>query len=402
MLFIPIPRRSVASFTAVLVMSSLMTMSAFADAPFRIESLTGEVTLERENASPVPVRAGISLGPGDVLRTGEGAAAVLVMTSGARFTLAPDTEIALDDLSLDKEEDSPSPLRLILGVVNAVVDAAAWNRDGGDGPKDVIHTPTAVIGVRGTAFDVAVSLDGATAVAVDEGDVDLDPDAGTAKAMNLGQGRAAELDPETGAVTSVAFAARDGRDWGGWRKRREDRLAAALPVWVPRLRQRFERVAAMAEQRTADIHSAMDELVEEIERIRNPPQPGKGGAPGPETRPPDGRPNHGVPCPAPGVAPDRQSPGQCGIPIPGPGKFHAAKRRSFHARRNGSHPGRSHRHPGSGEASWRGTATRQRPGPGSPLGVEGMEGATGRRAAGQVTDGAWLQSRGEEGRSWIP
>jgi hypothetical protein len=103
-----------------------------------------------------------------------------------------------------------------------------------------IHTPTAVIGIRGTEFDTVVSLDTSTVIAVDEGTVQVD----SLDEMHLlHQDKMVQIEADIKKVSPVAAIPKTKRDWNAWRKERAQRLYLNLPKISQRLCDRFQIMA---------------------------------------------------------------------------------------------------------------------------------------------------------------
>jgi hypothetical protein len=92
---------------------------------------------------------------GDTLRTGPGAAAKVLLIDETILTLGEETELVIDSYIVGANAtQDPSVLRLLKGKARVLVGEAFG------GPTRVeMHTPTAVIGVKGTEFDAQVLED---------------------------------------------------------------------------------------------------------------------------------------------------------------------------------------------------------------------------------------------------
>ncbi len=105
-----------------------------------------------------PLRAG------DLVRTAVGARAVLTYFDGSTVELEPESELVVETVRGTPAGDVIIVMRQSLGrswhVVTHLLTA---------GSRYEVETPAATAAVRGTAFQVAVSLDGATTVTTTEG-----------------------------------------------------------------------------------------------------------------------------------------------------------------------------------------------------------------------------------------
>ena len=85
----------------------------------------GEVSLLRATAAAVPLVAGAELRSGDLLRTGEQASATLRFVDGSRLLLAPNSEVAIEQLLIYGRSAIPAmQLRLHKGSADSKVQKA--------------------------------------------------------------------------------------------------------------------------------------------------------------------------------------------------------------------------------------------------------------------------------------
>jgi len=99
---------------------------------------------------------GEALYEGDVITTGARSFAVIHMIDGGKITIRPETVFAVEEYTFDKGRDS-AVLRLFKGGLRAVTGLIA-KRNQKRGYR--LHTPTAVVGVRGTEFDARLCEEG--------------------------------------------------------------------------------------------------------------------------------------------------------------------------------------------------------------------------------------------------
>lgn len=132
----------------------------------RITSIEGQVEIRRyPNTQPVPVKIAFKvddrLSEGDTIITGKNGRLVLGLTDGSQAVIAPKSTVVIKDLS-----QSPRTLfEVIKGKTRVHIEKV------GDQPNPYrVNTPTAVIAVRGTIFDVLVEND-ETEVFLHEGEV---------------------------------------------------------------------------------------------------------------------------------------------------------------------------------------------------------------------------------------
>ena len=125
-------------------------------------SLSGDVSLLRDNY-PWALDTGAIVKPQQVIVTGDDGHAIFQVADGSTFEVFPDSRVTF--------RNNPSNLGdlldLWLGRIKVYI-----HKLGGQPNPNRIHTPTAVISVRGTVFDVTVNDDDETTViTVDEGTV---------------------------------------------------------------------------------------------------------------------------------------------------------------------------------------------------------------------------------------
>ncbi len=132
----------------------------------KITSIEGQVEIRRyPNTQPVPVKISFKvddrLSAGDTIITGKNGRLVLGLTDGSQAVIAPKSTVVIKDLS-----QSPRTLfEVIKGKTRVHIEKV------GDQPNPYrVNTPTAVIAVRGTIFDVLVEND-ETEVFLHEGEV---------------------------------------------------------------------------------------------------------------------------------------------------------------------------------------------------------------------------------------
>lgn len=133
----------------------LLLWSALALANGKITHLSGPVSLKKADGSTAQAAPGSIISQGDTLVTGPNGFVRMETPDGGEFVLRPDSEFVMEKYSFDKDkpqEDSfvynmvKGGLRTVTGLIGK-----RGNRDAYMG-----KTPTATIGIRGTAFQVRV------------------------------------------------------------------------------------------------------------------------------------------------------------------------------------------------------------------------------------------------------
>lgn len=150
-------------FTAGLgiIVSSLAQAQTGAAAT--VSSLSGQVSVLRDNA-PWALKAGDSVLPKQIIVTGPDGIAELKVADGSHFQVFPNSRVVF--------RDNPGNWRDLLDISIGAVKVFIRKLGNQPNPNSV-HTPTAVIAVRGTVFEVFVDEETTTSVSVDEGQVEV-------------------------------------------------------------------------------------------------------------------------------------------------------------------------------------------------------------------------------------
>ncbi len=110
----------------------------------------------------------------ELISTAGDSAVALVLIDGTELAMGETAQVRLDEFVLSDGSDASLSLQVGGGALRFVTGAMPK-------PAYRIATPTAVLTVRGTVFDLAVGADGATYVAVDSGAVTV----ATARGRNV-------------------------------------------------------------------------------------------------------------------------------------------------------------------------------------------------------------------------
>jgi hypothetical protein len=122
----------------------------------RVEKVAGGATVVR-NGAKVELHLGDPVFKGDVVETTSSGALTVKFTDGTVLALSSSAQMSLDEMVYSANSTSNSAFfRMISGVVGLVAGASAR---GGD---FAVETPTAVMGIRGTAVRIEVLPDGGT------------------------------------------------------------------------------------------------------------------------------------------------------------------------------------------------------------------------------------------------
>ncbi len=130
----------------------LGTAAYAADDAGVVKTSQGQVMIVRDGAS-LPAPVGSVVRQGDLLRTGEGASAGVMLKDDTRVALGPNSQVALDQFAFNANTHEGtlfvSVLKGTLGMISGLLVKANPQRVG-------VKTPTATIGIRGTEFIVDV------------------------------------------------------------------------------------------------------------------------------------------------------------------------------------------------------------------------------------------------------
>ena len=178
----------------------LLSTPAFAAAAATVEAVQSPAWRDRGGVT-VPLAAGMELKSGDVLRTGAGARAYLMLAEGSRVKLGEGARFSFHTRSLQPERSFRGALDILAGAFRFTTGKLKKTL-----PREVaIRVGTATIGIRGTDLWGKTDRDG-DLVALIEGRIEITR---AGQATELAQpmtyydaptGKAAEvkaLDPET-------------------------------------------------------------------------------------------------------------------------------------------------------------------------------------------------------------
>ena len=203
----------------------------------RVTAATGMSTIQRDSGQSVPAAVGALLFPGDEITTGPDSTLEFTLSGMGEFSLGGDTRLDLDEV-FSGDEDEPGVLSLAAGYLLSVVDT------GHRRPVEV-HTPTSVAGVRGTEFETVVALDGSSAVAVDQGTVEVTAED---RSVTLTTGQMSQAGPDLAPEPAAPAPEKARRNWAGWREKRRADFLARLPAGAARLRATMERLDRRAQR----------------------------------------------------------------------------------------------------------------------------------------------------------
>ncbi len=149
------------SKTPLAVLLAAFAVSAFAqDGAAKVETMNGQVSILRDD-SPWALHVGDTVQPRQTIVTGSDGYALLRVADGSTFEVFPNARVVFRDTPGNWKD----LLEVFLGRVKIQIQ-----KIGGQPNYNKIYTPTAVVSVRGTVFDVVVEdEDATTLVSVEEG-----------------------------------------------------------------------------------------------------------------------------------------------------------------------------------------------------------------------------------------
>jgi hypothetical protein len=147
--------------TAITVAVCAISGYAEENGAAKVLTLNGQASVLRDN-SPWALSVGDSVQPRQIIVTGSDGYALLQVSDGSTFEVFPNSRVVFRD-----NPGTIDLLEIFLGRVKIQIQ-----KIGGQPNYNKVRTPTAVISVRGTVFDVNVEdEDGTTQVVVEEGSV---------------------------------------------------------------------------------------------------------------------------------------------------------------------------------------------------------------------------------------
>lgn len=134
-----------------------------ADAAATVVTLGGRVSVMRDSV-PWALAAGDQVRPGQLIITGEDGYALFRVSDGSTFEVFPNSRVSFRA----NPGNWKDLLDLLLGRIKVHIQKL-----GGQPNPSRVHTPTAIISVRGTVFDITVEDSDTTLVLVEEGQVEV-------------------------------------------------------------------------------------------------------------------------------------------------------------------------------------------------------------------------------------
>jgi ferric-dicitrate binding protein FerR (iron transport regulator) len=126
----------------------LLPAAVFAQATLRVSSVDGQVEWRAAASRAFVPLKGQLVQPGDEIRTGPGSSVILTVPDGSYMVVSENSRLLVEDFW---SGNLRSIMNLIVGRVRFYIQ-----RLGGRPNPYTVRTPTALIAVRGTTFDVIV------------------------------------------------------------------------------------------------------------------------------------------------------------------------------------------------------------------------------------------------------
>ena len=137
----------------VIVLALTLTQAAWAEAIGQIKTLSGDVSIVRENVKS-PAKAGDLLEKADTLMTGVDGRVGITFIDNSRFSLGPNSQIALEKFTFNPTtQEGEFVTKVDRGTLAVISGQIAHSAP--DAMK--VKTRTTILGVRGTHFLVQVA-----------------------------------------------------------------------------------------------------------------------------------------------------------------------------------------------------------------------------------------------------
>ena len=181
----------------LLFLALLMPSQARAEGPIRVTSIYGPVEMESASGAKLIQTSSVpTLDIGDIVRTGPGAQMTLELPDGSYMVVQENTTLEIEKFW---GSDVKNLLKLITGKVRFYIQ-----RLGGRPNPYRVDTPTALIAVRGTTFEVQVA-GSVTEVLCYDGRVSVESAGLSDREVVLNKGRKTRVEAGEYPMTPVAI-----------------------------------------------------------------------------------------------------------------------------------------------------------------------------------------------------
>ncbi len=201
-MLVSVRARNALGLLALAGLLAVQALGADPSAAARLGAADGQVSVLR-NGEMWALFAGSTVRVGEMIVTGPDGVARLEISDGSFFYVYPNSRVMF--------RANPGNLRDLLEVLLGKIKVHIQTI-GGRPNFYKIHSPTAVISVRGTVFEVAVDAESVTWVAVDEGLVIVEHRLLPGKAVPLAPGQSLQVFPNAAlaaaGINKMGVAAR--------------------------------------------------------------------------------------------------------------------------------------------------------------------------------------------------
>jgi hypothetical protein len=214
----------------------------------KIEKASGTVFLQREGKKNI-IFGGETVYSGDILLTEKKGYVEIVFKEGHRIEVGENTELKIDKTLLGEE----GIFRKFLLKINIFMGRVRGYLRKGRGDWVNFTSPTSVVGVRGTEFEIICADDGSSAVEVSEGEVSLLTDdiktlkEGERAIYDITEERLEVLPSET-AFSIEEWLSKKKKEWEERKKEIEERHNRRLKRIIDKYEDTMERIKSSAER----------------------------------------------------------------------------------------------------------------------------------------------------------
>lgn len=216
-----------------------------------VETIEGTVEVTRADGSKVTLQAGDPVFQGDVIETGKAGAVGIVFADESTFALGEGGRMVLDEMIYDPAaQQGEAAISLLQGAFTFVSGQIA--KTGVDAM--VVDTPTATIGIRGTAGGGGVNAQGQITIAITNergdfvGEITVSTDAGSKVINQAFQAMSVSSRGDAPSEPFVMTARQFGQAFGQAMKNLPNAENSLAPEVVEEASQAFEEAQQVRQQ----------------------------------------------------------------------------------------------------------------------------------------------------------
>ncbi len=248
----------------VIVLSFLvllpLALSASADPAEEgvIDMVKGDVKIVDNGGKSRPAKEDDYVLSGEEIQTGKDSFCRVLFADGSALEVQSGSRVEVADTRA--AEGTMSAVILYIGRLWLEIEGV----ESGERVFEV-ETPTAVAGVRGTAFSVGVGIDGATRVGVDDGLVEVGSDVGS---VEVGAGKETTVEWNAPPQRPGRYD-RNEEAWRDWVQKRQERLVQngdKIVPWVVSDVKRSRQNAATTQKVMAENSERLKEHFNKLEQ----------------------------------------------------------------------------------------------------------------------------------------